>query len=147
MHEGRVKDWLPVFSINQHQQPSNLHMQKNTFLLLCFILLLSACSNHTYDDVSIDEDQQQPELVTYLDVKPIIQNACLQCHGNPPQNAAPMPLDTYQSLRDAVLTRGLIERISLPETNGALMPLGGPRLPQASIDLIVAWESDGLMEN
>lgn len=122
-------------------------MQKNTFLLLCFILLLSACSNHTYDDVSIDEDQQQPELVTYLDVKPIIQNACLQCHGNPPQNAAPMPLDTYQSLRDAVLTRGLIERISLPETNGALMPLGGPRLPQASIDLIVAWESDGLMEN
>jgi len=120
---------------------------KNRLLTLLIIgSLFTACSSHTYDDISAEE-QPEPEVVTYQDVQGIIANNCLMCHSSPPQNAAPMSLSSYTLLKDAILNRGLINRISLPDGNGALMPLGGPRLPQASIDLIVEWETDGLLEN
>jgi len=121
-------------------------MPKKILIVLGFCVFSIACTNHTYDDVSDSNNEPAPELVTYQQVKPIIDNACLNCHSNPPQNAAPMPLVSYQNVRDAVLNRNLINRISLPENNGAIMPPGGPRLPQASIDLMVEWVNDGLLE-
>ena len=122
-------------------------MLKKTLLVLGYCVLSIACTSNTYDDVSDANNEPPPDLVTYQQVKPIIDNACLNCHANPPQNAAPMPLVSYQNVREAVLNRNLINRISLPESNGALMPPGGPRLPQASIDLMVEWVNDGLLEN
>ena len=122
-------------------------MSKNTLLFIVFIIFLSACTSNTYDDITETESEPAPELVTYQDVKPIIDNACLSCHSNPPQNAAPNPLVSFQNVREAVLNRNLLNRISAPESDGALMPPGGPRLPQTSIDLLVEWEADGLLEN
>ena len=87
------------------------------------------------------------DIVTYQEVKSIIDNNCLNCHGNPPQNNAPMQLITYDNVKEAVLNRDLISKISLNDGADGLMPLGGPRLSQASIDLISEWEEDGLLEN
>jgi uncharacterized membrane protein len=114
--------------------------------LLPLSILLVACSSHTYDDVEADA-QPLPELVTFQEVQFIFNNACLQCHSNPPQNGAPMSLESFENVRDAVLTRDLINRISRPEGESGLMPLGGPRLPQNNIDLIVQWQVDGLLQN
>ncbi len=114
--------------------------------LLSLSVFLTACSSNTYDDVEADT-QPLPELVTYQEVQFIFDNACLQCHSNPPQNGAPMSLVSFENVRDAVLTRGLIDRISLPEGESGLMPLGGPRLPQQNIELIAQWLEDGLLEN
>lgn len=114
--------------------------------LLFLSVLLAACSSNTYDDVEADI-LPLPELVTYQDVQSIFNNACLQCHSNPPQNGAPMSLEGFQSVRDAMLTGDVIDRISRPEGESGLMPLGGPRLPQNSINLIVEWLEDGLLEN
>jgi hypothetical protein len=77
----------------------------------------------------------------------IIDNACNNCHTSPPQNGAPMSLTTFMDVKTSVENRGLIDRITRNEGAGGLMPLGGPRLPQASIDLIVQWNEDGLLEN
>ena len=108
--------------------------------------LFTSCTQNTYDDIETDEEPI-PELVTYVNVKPIIDGACLNCHSNPPQNGAPMPLLNYNNVKEAILNRDLLNKISKNEGEDGLMPLGGPRLPQSSIDLISQWEEDGLLEN
>ncbi len=116
--------------------------------LLAVLALLASCSSNTLDDVVelVDEDPG-PELITYEDVKQVFNNNCTQCHSNPPQNGAPMPLVSFINVENAVLNRGLLDRISRAEGESGLMPLGGPRLPQTTIDLINQWEDDGLLEN
>lgn len=119
------------------------------YLCIVFLLfagLVASCTTHTLDDV-MEPVQEEPDLVTYQDVRFVFDNICQQCHSNPTQNGAPMPLVTYQNVRDAVLNRPLLDRISRPEGAPGLMPLGGPRLPQATIDLIFQWNEDGLLEN
>jgi len=117
-----------------------------SFFIIVTILLISSCSQSTYDDIE-EETDPIPEIVTYQDVKPIIDGVCLACHSNPPQNGAPMPLVSFENVKDAVQNRDLINKISKNEGDNGLMPLGGPRLPQSSIDLIVKWNTDGLLEN
>ena len=63
-----------------------------------------------------------------------------------PRNGAPNALVTFAQVREAMLNRGLLNRISLPNGNGLLMPQGGPRMPQATIDLVSKWQQDGLLE-
>jgi uncharacterized membrane protein len=86
-------------------------------------------------------------LTTYnQNVKSIINNNCVVCHAAVPKNGAPMSLVTYDQVKQAVLNRGLLTKISLENGNSSLMPNGGPRMPQATIDIIVKWEKDGLLE-
>jgi len=110
------------------------------------IILIIGCSNSTLDDL-VAEEEPLPEVVTYVEVKPIIENKCLNCHSNPPQNGAPMSLEIYDKVKEAVLNRDLLHRINKNQNEDGLMPLGGPRLSQSSIDLIFKWEEDGLLEN
>lgn len=121
-----------------------------TRLIPIFVLgvLLWGCSNNTQDDLEpIIPEVEAEEQVTYSDVKFIFDNSCVVCHSNPPQNGAPMSLDSYLAARDAVLNRGLLDRVSREEGADGLMPLGGPRLPQQTIDLLIQWSEDGLLEN
>ncbi len=108
--------------------------------------MFASCTQSTFDDIEADVEPL-PEIVTYQEVKPIINNVCLSCHSNPPQNGAPMPLLNYDNVKDAVLSRDLLNKISKNEGEDGLMPLGGPRLPQSSIDLIFQWNENGLLEN
>lgn len=110
-------------------------------------LLLVSCTTSTYDDIEDIQDENQGELVTFNDVAFIFQNNCTVCHSNSPQNGAPMALTNYSEVKDAVEDRGLLDRISREEGAQGLMPLGGPRLPQQQIDLIMQWNIDGLLEN
>jgi len=118
----------------------------HNFFIFTAIISISSCSQNTYDDIE-EETDPIPEIVTYLDVKPIIDGACLACHSNPPQNGAPMPLTIYDNVKEAVLNRDLLNKINKNEGEDGLMPFGGPRLPQSSIDLIFKWNDDGLLEN
>ncbi|MGB0788528.1 MAG: c-type cytochrome [Marinirhabdus sp.] len=114
------------------------------------LLLFVSCSTTTEDDLidaPVNDDDGGVELVTYQDVGPIFENVCTVCHSNPPQNGAPMSLETYTEVRDAVLNQSLLDRISRPEGAPGAMPLGGPRLPQATINEIIQWNEDGLLEN
>ncbi len=113
-------------------------------LLISFSFLLS-CTNHTIDDIS--EEEEIIENVTYQNVKGTFDSQCTSCHSNPTQNGAPMPLVNYQNVKEAVMNRGLLDRISRQEGEDGLMPFGGPRLPQSTIDLIFQWNADGLLEN
>lgn len=113
-------------------------------VLFAGVLFASACSSSSTDDLvePVEED-----LITYTEhVRPIIQNNCVRCHADPPVNGAPMRLTTYEAVKNAVETRGLLDRIQRQEGEPGAMPLGGPRLPQELIDIILEWEADGLME-
>jgi len=115
-------------------------------LFLSFLLLYS-CTSHTYDDLEETQQIDPIELVTYQEVSFVFETICAACHSSPPQNGAPMSLVTYSEVKNALLNRGLLDRISRDEGASGLMPLGGPRLPQQNIDLIVQWNADGLLEN
>lgn len=126
---------------------SNFMLTRSLFLI-CIATLLFSCTANTLDDVFVPvEIDPGGELVTYQDVRFVFENICTQCHSNPTQNGAPMPLVTYENVRDAVLNRPLLDRISREEGASGAMPLGGPRLPQNTIDLIFQWNEDGLLEN
>jgi len=116
------------------------------FIMMAGIVLFG-CTSNTIDDLTPIIEDNEPEVVTYVDVESIFIDNCLRCHSNPPQNGAPMQLTSYNDVMNAVLDRGLIDRISRNEGETGLMPFGGPRLSQQGIDLIVQWNEDGLLEN
>ncbi|MBP4138955.1 MULTISPECIES: hypothetical protein [Flavobacterium] len=118
---------------------------KNLFSVLAFATLLIGCSDDNPD--TLMEDTPISGAVTYnQNVKSIIDNNCISCHAATPRNGAPMSLVTYDQVKSAVQNRGLLNRISLENGNSLLMPQGGPRLPQTTIDIILKWQQDGLLE-
>jgi len=113
-----------------------------TLTLFSFIY---SCTNDSEDDL-IDQMQNQGPITYTNDVKTIIDNNCLNCHGDPPTNGAPNSLVTYQNVRNSAENGTLLARIQQNEGGPGAMPLGGPRLPQTLIDVVVQWQSDGFVE-
>ena len=111
-------------------------MIQKIFLLALLYTTISC----TTDSISDLEEIQNENPITYFStVKRIIDNNCIQCHAAVPINGATMSLTTYEKVKDAVLNRNLLNRISRAEGTSGAMPLGGPRLPQNSIDAINEW--------
>ncbi|MDI1256789.1 MAG: c-type cytochrome [Flavobacterium sp.] len=109
--------------------------------LLC--LILSGCANDSPDDL-IEVPQGN---ITYTgNIQQIIASNCYYCHGSTPQNGAPMSMTSYEAVKEAVMNRNLIGKISKQNGEDGLMPLGGPRLPQATIDQIIAWRDANFAE-
>ncbi len=108
------------------------------------MIILMGCTAASEEDL-IDATPIPETLIYNQNVKPIIDNNCIVCHSNPPQNGAPMPLVSYENVKEAVQNRNLIGRISSQDP-AFLMPFGGQRLPQNLIDIIIQWNEDGLIE-
>ncbi|MGO4772586.1 hypothetical protein ACEN2I_13060 [Flavobacterium sp. W22_SRS_FK3] len=118
---------------------------KTLFAGLSFASVIVSCAND--DPSTLIDTTLITGLATYnQNVKSIIDNNCVVCHATVPKNGAPMSLVTYDQVKNAVLNRGLLTRISLENGNSSLMPQGGPRLPQTTIDVIAMWQQDGLLE-
>jgi hypothetical protein len=116
---------------------------KLTLFIIPFAFFQQACTNESTSDLIGDSAGE----VTYTNtVKGIIDNNCLACHTQPPQNGAPMHLTTYADVKNAVLNRGLLDRISRAQGAPGMMPNGGTRLPQATIDKIFEWAQNGFPE-
>lgn len=113
------------------------------YAIVFFVSVFSACSTDSESDLY---DRIEQESITYTDdIKPIITESCITCHSQPPQNGAPMPLITYELVKNAVETRGLLDRVSSNDPN-FWMPFQGDRLPQSKIDMFIAWNNAGLPE-
>ncbi len=104
---------------------------KHSFLLLLFLTFsLISCSS--------DDDTETPSQneVTYTNnIKSIIDSSCLNCHGNPVTNGAPMSLTNFDEVKDAVINKDLIGRVE----NGS-MPLGDTPLTPAQVKAIKDWK-------
>ncbi len=117
--------------------------KKLSLFLLLAIPFLPGCSSNSTDDL-IDLNTGQVSYNTQI--KSIIENNCIACHQDPPVNFAPMKLTTYQDVKNAVMNRGLIDRISRPQGATGMMPNGGTRLPQQLIDQVIQWQNEGFAE-
>jgi hypothetical protein len=89
-----------------------MKMHIRTLLKLAIAgMLFAACTNDSPEDLF--EGGPIYGNVTYnANVKTIITNNCIRCHNAPPVNGAPMQLTTYEDVKNAVLNRGLLDRIS-----------------------------------
>ena len=128
-------------------------MKSPTLLLLCaFTMILISCSSSddgtTEPDVVIDPDPIPEQTSTYIShVKTIIDSNCLECHGSPLQNSAPMELVTFQQVVNAVNDRNLFSFINTTNAFNVMPPSDeGGRMPQATIDIVEDWIADGLLE-
>lgn len=118
---------------------------KKVLIPFLLILILTGCTNDSTSDLI--DDTPIIENVTYSkNIKSIIDVNCLDCHASPPLFGAPMSLDTYEKVKQAINVRGLIGRITRENGQVGLMPYGGPRLPQDKIELIIKWQEQGLLE-
>ena len=117
---------------------------KNTLLLLSLALVLTSCTNDSTSDLT--EVIPADETITFSRVRTIMQSNCTSCHGATPTSGAPNSLLTYDDVKTAILESDLIGRISVENGGDGLMPEGGPRLPQTTIDLVIKWQADGFQE-
>ncbi len=118
---------------------------KKIIYITVLLNTLFSCTNDSTNDL-LEPIPEVPVISYNNTVKAIIDNNCTNCHSNPPINGAPNPLTTYLEVVNSV-NNNLIERIEKqPGENGA-MPLGAPRLPQPTIDQIIAWRANNTPEN
>lgn len=120
-------------------------MKNSKYLIFASLFILLSCNNNSEDDLT-NPIASSNTTKYFQDVKPIIDNNCIICHGATPSNGAPMSLVTYAQVKDAVQNRGLLDRISRAQGAPGMMPNQGMRLPQTKIDLIFDWNTDGLLE-
>ncbi|MGK4567422.1 hypothetical protein [Flavobacterium sp. 3HN19-14] len=116
---------------------------KKILLTTAICLVLASCANDSTDDlVGVPVAD-----VTYTaNIQHIIETNCYFCHGATPQNGAPMSMTSYEAVKEAVMNRNLIGKISKENGEDGLMPLGWLRLPQATIDQIIAWRDANFPE-
>ena len=104
-------------------------MKPIILLLILFSFVVISCSS--------SDDSPTLTNVTYTgDIKFIIDDNCLNCHGNPTANGAPMFLTTYDEVKEAVINRGLIDRIK----DGSMPPTGTP-LTDLQVQAIKDWKT------
>lgn len=115
------------------------------FFIVLISLIAFGCSNDSPNDLTIPTPL--PELVSFSrDVQPILTSNCISCHSNPPTNGAPIALTTKSLVENAIVTKGLIDRIMLNETDPNFMPLSGSKLSEANINIIKKWQTDGFKD-
>lgn len=108
------------------------------------IVFVLSCTNDSSSELI---ELHQIGDITYTNTtKSIFDNNCIPCHADVPVNGAPMPLTTYEFVKNAIQTRPLLDRISRPQGAPGMMPNGGTRLPQDKISQIFQWAQDGLPE-
>ena len=113
-------------------------------VLSCTSFFIACSSNNS--ETFMDNSPVLGQVTYTQNVKSIIDNNCISSHAAVPRNGAPTALVTYEQVQNAVQNRGLLNRISLNTGNSLLMPQGGPRLPQSTIDIIIKWNQDGLLK-
>jgi mono/diheme cytochrome c family protein len=113
------------------------------------IVLLTAglysCDSHTYEDIEADTPPITEKVTYEANAKAIIDANCISCHSA--DGIVPYrPLTTYEEVKEAVLTTNLLDRIQLQNGEPGIMPQGG-RMAQSNIDILLQWNTDGLLEN
>lgn len=117
---------------------------KKISLTVIASFIFFSCSNDSTSDLLEEITNNQPKYSS--DIKSIIDNNCVNCHASTPINGAPMSLATYDDVKNAIISQGLLDRISRAQGEEGIMPVGGSRLPQQTIDLITLWANQGFSE-
>ncbi len=119
-------------------------MKSVKYLLLLSIPFALALSNCTKDKVPVDlVSLNCPDTVSFSQkVYPIIQSNCLSCHSNSIQLGG-YNLEGYQNCKNnAEAILGAIK-----EDGYQLMPQGGPKFADSTIQKVFCWIGQGKLDN
>ena len=131
---------------------------KYSFLIaasaICIALLDNGCTWRKESDmvkpapVVVDTthtDTSHTKTTYTKDIAPIFAQYCLSCHSS---GGVEYQVDysTYDNVKLYTESGNVIDRITRDPNDPLLMPQGGPKLPQATIDKIQAWINDGYLK-
>ena len=81
--------------------------------------------------------------MTYAaNVQPLLVANCSPCHFPPKGNKK--PLDTYEAVSKNI--DDMISRVSRNPGDKGFMPFKHPKLSDSTINVLVQWKTDGLLE-
>jgi hypothetical protein len=112
---------------------------KTTFLLLIVFFTIISCTREKVTPI----DQQCNTTISYInDVKPILDAECVFCHQavNP---SGGYVFDSYSAV--AANANAILG--SMKASGYQLMPIGGPALPDSTIQKISCWINQGKQDN
>lgn len=109
-----------------------------------FIVLIVFCVSCTYNEILPNEEclTENPSFIACI--KPIIDNNCVSCHNS---NSLYGDLSSYSAIKDYTDSGQLINRIQRNQGDQGFMPLGGNKLTDNEIELIIKWKNDGTPNN
>lgn len=119
-------------------------MNKHTKITLACIGLLglASCTKAFIPDDAATTNPINRTIKYNADVKQIMTNSCITCHGGPAPSAN-LDLTTYTNVKNAALNRNLLERM-----NDATAPMPQSGLLRLSTRQIMdKWKADGYLEN
>ena len=111
------------------------------------IAFVSSCTSDNLEDLTKGSTCDTSAVSYQLDVAPIIQQNCFDCHAEDTYLIfGTVRLDEYQFLAPKATEDNLLCRINHSEGCTA-MPRGGDKLPPCEIDKIEAWVNQGKQDN
>ena len=124
----------------QFKNATNLHMKKLFVLsLVGTALVFQFCTSAKKTQSAAPATAK----VTYAThVQPIVAGSCAPCHMPPQGNKE--PLNSYETVKTHV--DDIIARIQKNPGEKGFMPLRHPKLSDSTIQTIVQWKADGLLE-
>jgi len=112
---------------------------KTTLLLLIVLLTTFSCSREKVTPI----DQQCNATISFSnDVMPILEANCISCH-QPGNTSGGYDLSSYSAI--AANANAIVG--SMKASSYLLMPLGGPALPDSTIQKISCWIEQGKQDN
>lgn len=116
-------------------------MNKKIFYPLIVSLIFN-CESDSLEEAN-NSFTDQDLIVSYnSEIASIISVNCTSCHSSPPVNGARFPLTTYTEVKEGIDL--VLNRVQRKPGDPKLMPIGGAKLPQNKINLILKWKDDGL---
>jgi len=107
-----------------------------SFFIFSVSFVLASCSTSVIEEVIIDEE------VSYVNtIKPIIVTNCTTTCHNDVQTNAGLNLTAYKNLKEAIETRGLLDRIN--SATNSMPPTG--QMEANTIATIEKWASEGFI--
>lgn len=83
-------------------------------------------------------------IVSYTgNVKPLMQANCTPCHF--PPNGREKSFDNYTAAKNNI--DAIVNRVNRNPMDKGFMPKKHPKLSDSSINVLVQWKKDGLVEN
>jgi len=105
-------------------------------LLLTGAVVLQFCSS--------SKNAVKTNNVTYTaNVKSLMETHCTPCHFPPKGNKK--AYDNYTAVRTDI--DSILNRVNKNPGDRGFMPFKHPKLPDSTINVLVQWKKDGLLEN
>lgn len=118
---------------------------KNLIILVATAWFAASCYYDNAEELYQNYNQTcDTSVVSFAqDVMPIIDNACVSCHGNISPSAG-LTLTDYGTITASL--QKVEDRINRPNGDPLVMPQSGPMI-RCNIDKINAWINQGAMDN